>query len=166
MAVALPYFAVANTVTHPPDTITPPSKGVRLAAFAGLVFAILQSACAAVLAISGVRVAIGLGALAIASGTYAPARGFHQDAIRIPMLILGSLGAIINLAVIFHARRLRARASAAWRRRTLSKKERRSERLQIILAAITLLLVTAEVITHPMMHKVRPAEPAATTRAR
>jgi hypothetical protein len=153
---------VANTVTQAPITgppITRPSKGVRFAGLTGLVFAILQSACTAVLAISGIRIAIGLTALAAASGIYAPARGFHQDAIRIPMLILGGLGALINLAVLAQIWRLRKRESASWRRRTISTNEKRSERLQFVLAVVTLLLVAAEAVTHPMIHRVRPAEP-------
>jgi hypothetical protein len=144
---------VADIQEQPTVTISRPSTGVRLAGLTGFVFAILQSACAAVLALSGVRVAIGLTALAAAGGIYAPAEGFHQDAIRIPMLILGGVGAAINLAVLIRVWRLRARASAGWRRRAISPKERRSERLQLALAALTLLLIGAEVITHPMVHR-------------
>ena len=65
-----------------------------------LIVALLQSACTAVLTISGLRVAIGLSALAAASGIYAPAKGFHQDAIRIPMLILATISAVLNLGVL------------------------------------------------------------------
>jgi len=147
---------MANPVTQQP-IISPPSKGVRFAGLTGLLFAVLQSACTAVLAISGLRVAIGLTALAAASGIYAPATGFHQNAIRIPMLILGALGAVINLAVLAQIWRLRKRESGNWRRRAVSKKERRSERLQFVLAVLTLVLVAAETITHPMVHRIRPA---------
>jgi hypothetical protein len=123
---------------------------------AGFVFAILQSLCTAVLAVSGVRVAIGLTALAAASGIYAPPKGFHQDAIRIPMLAVGALGAIVNLAVLFRVWSLRSRASASWRRRALSRKERRSERLQLALAILTLVLVWLEVWTHTLVHRTGP----------
>lgn len=104
---------------------------------------------------SGVRVAIGLTALAAAGGTYAPAAGLHQDAIRIPMLIVGGVGAVLNLAVLFRVWRLRARASGHWRRRAISLKERRSERLQLVLSVLTLILIAAEVLTHPIVHKTR-----------
>lgn len=67
---------------------------------ASLIIAMAQSLCTAVLTISGIRVAIGFSALAAASGVYAPAKGFHQDAIRIPMLILATVGAVVNLAVL------------------------------------------------------------------
>lgn len=127
-----------------------------------LLFALLQSLCTAVLTLSGLRVAIGLTALAAAGGTYAPARGFHQDAIRIPMLILAAVGAIVNLAVLAWIWRLRSRPAAQWRRRELSAKERRSERLQVILAVVTLILVGLETWTHPMVHRTGPPPPAAT----
>jgi len=133
------------------------SGRIRIIGFTGMVFAVLQSACAAVLAISGLRVAIGFTALAAASSIYAPASGFHQDAIRIPMLIVGGAGALINLAVLIRVWRLRARASANWRRRAVSPRERRAERLQLVLALVTLFLIGAEVITHPMVHRSGPA---------
>lgn len=118
-----------------------------------VVVALLQSLCTAVLAVSGIRVAIGLSALAAASGIYAPARGFHQDAVRIPMLIFAAGGAIVNLAVLAWIWHLRSRPSGQWRRRQLSPKERRTEKLQVILAIVTLILVGLETWTHPMVHR-------------
>lgn len=120
---------------------------------ASLVVAAAQSLCTAVLTISGIRVAIGLSALAAASGIYAPAKGFHQDAIRIPMLILATVGAVVNLAVLAWIRHLRNRPSAQWRRRERSTQERRSEKLQVAMAILTLVLVGLETWTHPMVHR-------------
>jgi hypothetical protein len=122
--------------------------------WSGLVFAMLQSACTAVIAISGIRVAIGLSALAAAAGIHAPARGFHQDAIRLPMLVFAFLGAIINLYVIGKARHLRNKPAAQWRQQPVTKKKLNSERFQIALAVLTLLLLAAEWITHPVIHRV------------
>jgi hypothetical protein len=120
-----------------------------------LFFAVLQSACTAVIAISGVRVAIGLSALAEATiGIHHPAGGFHRDSIRIPMLILATIGSLINLYVIWRIRTLRARPSSQWRVQPPTAKQRRSEVFQIALAILTLLLVAAEWITHPMVHRV------------
>jgi len=128
---------------------------------ASLIVALLQSLCTAVLTISAIRVAIGLSALAAASGTYAPARGWHQDAIRIPLLALAAAGALVNLAVLAWIWRLRAQPSAQWRRREISAKEKRSERLQVVLAIVTLVLVGLETWTHPMVHRagLRPTVP-------
>ena len=128
-------------------------KRLRAFGWTSVVFALLQSLCTAVLTISGIRVAIGISALAAASGIYAPAKGWHQDAIRIPMLIVAALGAVLNLAVLAWIRHLRNRPSAQWRRRELSPKEKRSERAQIILAIVTLILVGLETWTHPMVHR-------------
>jgi hypothetical protein len=137
---------------------------IRALGWTSVLFALLQSLCTAVLTISGIRVAIGLSALAAASGIYAPAKGWHQDAIRLPMLIVATLGAVVNLAVLAWIRHLRNRPSALWRRRELSAKEKRSERLQVVLAIVTLILVGLETWTHPMVHRKGPP-PAGTTNA-
>jgi hypothetical protein len=126
----------------------------KLINWSSIVFAILQSACTAVIAISGVRVAIGLSALAAAAGIHAPAHGFHQDAIRIPMMVLAFLGAVINLYVVGRVRRLRSKPAAQWRQQPLTKKKLNSELFQIALSVLTLLLLAAEWITHPLIHRV------------
>jgi hypothetical protein len=126
-----------------------------LVSMTSLVFIVLQSACTAVMAISGLRVAIGLSALAEATlGIHAPAHGFHRDAIRIPMMIAALVGSLINLYVIWRIRSLRARPSSQWRVQAVSPKQRRSEVFQVVLSVITLALLAAEWITHPMVHRV------------
>jgi hypothetical protein len=133
----------------------PAGKRTWLVSMTSLVFIVLQSACTAVIAISGVRVAIGLSALAEATiGIHAPAAGFHRDVIRIPMMIAATIGSLLNLYVIWRIRTLRARPSSQWRVQATTPKQRRSELLQIALAVITLALVAAEWITHPMVHRV------------
>jgi len=131
-------------------------KAARAIGGASLLLAVLQSLCTAVLTVSGIRVVIGLTALAAAGGIYAPARGFHQDAIRIPMLILASAGAIINIAVLAWIRHLRSRPAAQWRRRPLTPRQKRSELLQIVLAIVTLVLVALETWTHSIVHRTGP----------
>jgi hypothetical protein len=122
--------------------------------WSSILFAILQSACTAVIAISGLRVAIGLSALAAAAGIHAPAHGLHQDAIRIPMMVLALLGAVINLFLIWKVRNLRSKPAAQWRQQPVTKKKLNSERFQIALSVLTLLLLAAEWITHPLVHRV------------
>ena len=130
------------------------SSRLKVLGWSGIVFAILQSACTAVIAISGVRVAIGLGALAAAAGIHAPAKGFHQDAIRIPMMLFALFGSLLTLFVIWKIRSLRSKPSAQWRQKPVTTKKLNSERLQIVLSIVTLVLLAAEWITHPMMHRV------------
>lgn len=115
-------------------------------------FIVLQSACTAVMAISGVRVLIGLGALAAAAGLHRPASGFHADAIRIPMMVVAVGGSIVNLYVIWRIRSLRGRASSQWRARPVAARKLREERFQIALAVVTLILVAAEYATHLIVH--------------
>jgi len=134
-------------------------RQLRRISWASTILALLQSLCTAVLTISGIRVAIGLSALAAASGIYAPAKGWHQDAIRIPILIAATFGAVLNLAMLAWIRHLRNRPAAQWRRREQSPKEIRSERLQIVLAIVTLILVGLETWTHPMVHRKGPPPP-------
>ena len=139
----------------PVSTEEPASRRTWLVSMTSLAFIVLQSACTAVMAISGVRVAIGLSALAEATiGIHAPAHGFHRDAIRIPMMIAALVGSLINLYVIWRIRSLRARPSSQWRVQAVSAKQRRSEVFQVVLSVVTLALLAAEWITHPMVHRV------------
>ena len=127
---------------------------LKLLGWSGIVFAILQSACTAVIAISGIRVAIGLSSLAAAAGIHAPAKGFHQDAIRIPMMLLALVGSLLNLFVIWKIRNLRRKPASQWRQKPVPAKKLNSERLQIALSILTLVLLAAEWITHPLVHRV------------
>jgi hypothetical protein len=115
---------------------------------------VLQSICTAVMALSGLRVLIGLGALAAAAGLNRPATGFHADWIRIPMMVLAVVGSGVNLFVLWRIRSLRSRPSSQWRMQAVPAKQRRAEALQIGLAIVTLLLVVAEWATHRIVHNV------------
>jgi hypothetical protein len=137
---------------HPESSDSLPPR-LGLLNGSGLVFAVLQSACTAVIAISGVRVAIGLGALAAAAGIHAPAHGFHRNLLRIPMMLLALVGALVNLFVIWRIRTLRKRPASRWRQKPLPAGKLRAERWQMALAVLTLILLAAEWITHPIVHR-------------
>lgn len=139
---------------HGSASAEPSSSRLKLLNWSGIVFAILQSACTAVIAISGIRVAIGLGALAAAAGMHSRARGFHQDAIRIPMMLFALGGSLINLFVIWKIRNLRSTPASQWRQKPVTSKKLNSERFQIALSILTLVLLAAEWITHPLIHRV------------
>lgn len=146
-----------NPVSETPGNYAPDSSlpaRLKLLGWSGIVFALLQSACTAVIAISGLRVAIGLSALAAAAGIHAPAKGFHQDALRIPMMLFAFFGSLINLFVIWKIRNLRNKPAAQWRQKPLTSKKLNSERLQIALSILTLVLLAAEWIAHPIVHRV------------
>lgn len=125
---------------------------LRWANIGSVLFAFLQSICAAVLAVSGFRVLIGLSSLAAASGVFASMTRFHQDAIRIPMMILALVGALANLYVVWRVRSLRARPAAQWRVQPISQEKLRSERWQILLSVATLILLAIESSLHWWLH--------------
>src|ERR1700730_1641015 len=146
---------MALETSAPVSAEEPVTRRTWLVSMTSLVFIVLQSACTAVMAISGLRVAIGLSALAEATlGIHAPAHGFHRDVIRVPMMIAALVGSLINLYVIWRIRTLRARPASQWRVQADTPKQRRSEGFQVALAIVTLALVAAEWITHPMIHRV------------
>jgi hypothetical protein len=130
----------------------PPRKPSWILGLISFAFIVKQSACTAVMAVSGYRLLIGLAALAAASGLHRPAWGFHRDAIRIPMMAVATVGAAINLYSVWRVRSLRSRPEAQWRRVEPSRKQILAERVQIALAVLTLLLVAAEWYTHSIIH--------------
>ncbi len=146
-------FQDSDTNSHIADAY-PAARTSRWIGVTSFMFIVLQSACTAVMAISGVRVIIGLSALAAASGLNRPASGFHADAIRVPMMIVAVFGSALNLYVIWRIRSLRARPSAQWRSTSVSKRRKRSETFQIVLALVALVLVVAEWATHRVVHNV------------
>jgi hypothetical protein len=114
--------------------------------------ALLQSICGAILAIDGLRVAIGIGALALSTGAGAAMIRFHTDAIRIPMMALALLGSLLNLAILMQVRHLRNRPAAQWRKKTLSLQQKRTELAQLVLSLTTLLLIGIEEYLHLTLH--------------
>ncbi len=115
-------------------------------------FILLQSLCTAVMALSGLRLLIGIGSLALASSGLKLLASIHGDAIRIPMELLAIAGSAVNLYVIWRIRSLRARPSSQWRVEAVTPKKKRAESLQIALAILTLLLVAAEWTAHLHEH--------------
>ena len=118
-----------------------------------LFFILLQSACTAFMAISGLRLLIGIGSLAAATTSLHLLDSLHREAIRIPMEIFAVAGSVINLYAIWRVRSLRARPSSQWRVAPVSAGKRRAESIQIVLAVCTLLLVAIEWTFHIYLHR-------------
>ncbi len=141
--------------------VASPSQGAKLESsikgwivlWPSFVFAALQSICTAFVAISGLRVVIGLTSLASAIGARVPWR-LHADWIRIPMVLVALAGALINLYAIWRIRGLRQRPAAQWRMQPVPAAKLRSENLQILLAAATLALLFVEEVLHIILHHV------------
>lgn len=118
-----------------------------------LFFILLQSACTAFMALSGLRLLIGLGSLAAATAGTNLLASIHSAAIRIPMEIVAIAGSVLNLYAIWRVRSLRARPSSKWRVVPVSADKRRAESLQIAIAIVTLLLVAIEWTIHIHLHR-------------
>jgi len=127
-------------------------QGAWLIGLTSFLFILLQSACTAVMAVSGLRLLIGLGSLAAASFIPGFIFSIHADKIRIPMMVVAVLGSVLNLYVVWRIRSLRARPASQWRAQPVTAKERRSETIQIVLSILTLLLVVAEILTHRLLN--------------
>lgn len=115
-------------------------------------FVLLQSACTAVMAISGLRLLIGVGSLAFAASGIKLLASIHGNSIRVPMELLAVAGSAVNLYVIWRIRSLRARPSSKWRVEPAPSAKKRAESLQIALALLTLLLVATEWTIHIFLH--------------
>jgi hypothetical protein len=120
--------------------------------FTSLLFILLQSACTAVIAFSGIGAAIGLGSFAAAFGLNRLTGAFHQDIIRIPMMTIALTGSLINLYVLWRARSLRFRPASQWRIRPLSRSEKMGELFRLCISLLTIALVSAEWIAHQSLH--------------
>jgi hypothetical protein len=117
-------------------------------------FALLQSACTFFVAISGLRLLIGISSLAFAAAGLHLVDRLHVDLIRIPMVLLALAGSLVNLYAIRRARRLRNRPAARWRAQPVSPQKLRSERLQVLLSVATLVLLAIEEAAHNILHHV------------
>lgn len=115
-------------------------------------FAVLQSVCTFFAAANGLRLAIGVGALALSAGATSLIKDLHADALRIPMVAIALIGTLVNLAVLWQIRYLRSRPSAQWRRQTPDARKLRGERVQFVLAVVSLILIAVEEGLHLHFH--------------
>lgn len=129
----------------------PAGVGRKLLSWGSVVLALAESICVAAVGLSGIRVAIGMSSL-ISATAAGPAKGFHQNAIRIPLLTLGGLGSALVLLLVWNEGRMRKNPAAAWRLQPLTEKQKRSRRIQVVLAVLSLIMIAAEVFTHPWFH--------------
>jgi hypothetical protein len=147
-----------NKETQTPAELSPstaeksPAKmalvNIKLINWSALLFAVLQSVCSAFIALNGVRLLIGIGAFAAASGALKLADRMHVDAIRIPMMLLALIGSVLNLVVLWQVWRLRKRPASAWRQQPPSRRKKTSEFFQFTLSVLTLALLAAEFFAH------------------
>ena len=123
--------------------------GFRWLGWSSFLFAFVQSVCTAFVALSGIRLLIGAASFAAAAGLLKFVDDkLHITAIRVPMIVLGLGGALFNLVAVWQVRRLRKRSASAWRQKAIPTQKLRSERLQLVLSVVTLILLALEEYYH------------------
>ena len=129
-------------------------SGVRstILGWSSLFLAAIESLCAAAVALSGVRVVLGMTSL-IAASAAGPAHGFHREALRVPILWASGVIALLNLLLLWNENRIRQNPAAQWRLQPLTPKQRRQRWMQLGTSIAALLLILAEVVTHPWFHR-------------
>jgi hypothetical protein len=130
-----------------------PNNGVRstILGWSALCLAAVESICAAAVALSGVRVLLGMSSL-IAATAAGPAQGFHREALRVPILWASGIIAALNLLLLWNENRIRNNPAAHWRLQPFTPKQRRQRWIQLATSIGALLLILAEVVTHPWFH--------------
>jgi len=119
--------------------------------WSSLFLAVIESLCAAAVALSGVRVLLGMSSL-IAATAAGPAHGFHREGLRLPILWISGVLALLTLLLLWNENRIRQNPAAKWRLEPLTLKQRRQRWMQLATSIGALLLILAEVVTHPWFH--------------
>lgn len=127
---------------------TAPQSRSWILSLTSFFFVLLQSACSAVMAVSGLRLLIGIGSLAAASSVTHALDAIHGDRFRIPMTLVALLGTALNLYVIWRVRSLRARSASQWRIAPIDPKRKRAEVVQLWISFVTLTLLAIEWLSH------------------
>lgn len=114
-----------------------------------LAFAVLESICVFLIGLGKLGILVGVATLLAAE----KASSFHSEKFRIPILLLAVIGAVVNLYSVWNFHRLRNAASAAWRRRPLTGRQKTKHVLLVLFSVVALLLVGAEIYVHPLFGK-------------
>ena len=122
-----------------------------LIGWASLALAAVQAICVAAVALSGVRVLLGMTSL-LAAGAAGAAPGFHRNALRLPVLWIAGILAVLNLLLLWNEDRIRRSPSAQWRLQPLTSRQRRGRWMQLGTSVASLVLILAEVVSHPWFH--------------
>jgi hypothetical protein len=116
--------------------------------WSSLLFAFVQSVCTLLAAMAGLRLAVGIGSLALSAEFGALLGQTHADWIRVPMMSLALMGSLLNLIAILRLRQLRKRPASHWRQKPVSMSRARMESLQLVLSLATMVLIVFEEFFH------------------
>jgi cytochrome bd-type quinol oxidase subunit 2 len=140
---------LGNSLSAQESTVDRTESRFRWIGLSSFLLALLQSVCTIFVALSGLRLLLGAAAFGAAIGVMKIAdERIHIDAIRIPMIMFALAGALFNLVALWQVHRLRARAASAWRQKPVSRNKFASERFQLALSLVTLVLLGLESFYH------------------
>ena len=143
-------YVVDNMLNQEPDVPVKPAElhlPVRTS-WMTLIISIVEAACVFAVAAAKTGLVLGSAAIALTGWTLS----LHRDVIRIPLLLIAIVGSLINLYLLWRAHRLRSAASAAWRRRPLTTRDKWRIALVFSLSVMTLALGMAEIYFHRLFH--------------
>lgn len=129
----------------PPSPDAPDAAPGRRVSWGAVLFGILGAPCAVATLVSPLAVALGVGTLFGLGGALA---FLDQSAVRIPVLVLATLGALANLYVLRRARQIRAEQELDG----MTQLEKRRTAVVLAASALTLLIVVFEIIAHLALH--------------
>ncbi len=125
----------------------PEAEPKRTISWGAVIFGILGAPCAVASLIGPLAVVLGVGTLFGLAGALT---FLDQGPIRVPVLILATLGALANLYTLWHARKLRAEAPEQMA--GMTRLERRRTTLVLGSAIVTLFMVVFEIVAHIILH--------------
>ncbi len=121
-------------------------KAPRLSIVVGSVFIVLfQTGCA--IAVFASRISLWISGASLVIPLKASV--LHSEPVRLPLLALATFGSLLNLFVLWNARRLRHRPAAQWRIKPLRFRDKLRNRIVFSASMITLLMVVSELVLHP-----------------
>jgi hypothetical protein len=124
-------------------------KAPRLSIVLGSVFILLfQTGCAIVVFANRISLLMS----GVATGLTLHASRLHSEPVRLPLLALATLGSVLNLFVLWNARRLRRKPEAQWRIRPLRFRDKLRNGIVLAASALTLLMVISELVLHPIVY--------------
>ncbi len=141
------YRLQARTDDLPRPVETPESEPKRSVSWGAVIFGILGAPCAVASLVGPLAVALGVATLFGLGGALT---FLDQSAIRIPVLILATLGALANLYVLWRARQIRA--AAAEQMAGMTRLEKRRTAVVLGAAVLALVMVGFEIIAHIILH--------------
>ncbi len=125
------------------------TRPARLSIVAGSVFIVLfQTGCAIIVFVNRISLLIS----GASAGLAAHASVLHSDPVRLPLLALATGGSVLNLLVLWNARRLRRRPEAQWRIHPPRFRDKLRNGIVLTASLVTLFMVISELLLHPSIY--------------